>query len=99
MAGDGVFEACRERAPHPRPLPRKRGRGELQGFGGGVVLGGGLLGTAVLQSAVRERIAGSWPAAPITTCGSGVGGAVWLAARGLGVELPGGLHTALTSAR
>ncbi len=64
-----------------------------------VVLGGGLLGTAVLQSAVRERIAGTWPAAPITTCGSGVGGAVWLAARRLGVELPAGLHAALTTTR
>jgi N-acetylglucosamine kinase-like BadF-type ATPase len=62
-----------------------------------VVLGGGLLGTAILQSAVRERIARSWPGSPVTTCGSGVGGALWLAARGLGVELPAGLHAALTT--
>ena len=61
-----------------------------------VVLGGGLLGTTVLQTAVRERITRAWPDAPITTCGSGVGGAAWLAARGLGVALPEGLHAALT---
>jgi glucosamine kinase len=62
-----------------------------------VVLGGGLLGTSFLQAAVRERIARTWPDAPITTCGSGVGGAAWLAARSLGVELPDGLHAILTT--
>jgi len=62
-----------------------------------VVLGGGLLGTDLLRSAVTRRLAARWPGAPVTTCGSGVGGAAWLAARSLGVDLPPGLHAALTA--
>jgi N-acetylglucosamine kinase-like BadF-type ATPase len=62
-----------------------------------VVLGGGLLGTGVLRAAVTSRIQQEWPGAPVTTCGSGVGGAAWLATRNLGVGLPTGLHAALTA--
>lgn len=62
-----------------------------------VVLGGGLLGTDFLNAAVTRRIAQEWPGAPVTSCGSGVGGAAWLAARNLGVPLPAGLHAALTA--
>lgn len=62
-----------------------------------IVLGGGLLGTPLLQRAVRERVLREWPGSPMTTCGSGVGGAAWLAARRLGVELTPGLHAALTA--
>jgi N-acetylglucosamine kinase-like BadF-type ATPase len=62
-----------------------------------VVLGGGVLGTPRVRGATERRIRHRWPSATVTQCGSGVGGAAWLAARGLGVELPASLHAALTS--
>lgn len=62
-----------------------------------VVLGGGVLLTARVRSAVEQRVADRWRGAAITQCGSGVGGAAWLAARNLGVDLPATLHTTLTS--
>ncbi|KGN31451.1 hypothetical protein N802_03550 [Knoellia sinensis KCTC 19936] len=61
-----------------------------------VGLGGGLLGTPRLHQLVVERIADRWPGSAVRHTGSGVGGAAWLAARALGVELPDGLHAALT---
>ena len=63
-----------------------------------VVLGGGLLGTPRLNSLVTERIEREWPGAPVRHTRSGVGGAAWLAARNLGVELPAYLHATLTGA-
>lgn len=63
-----------------------------------VVLGGGMLGTARLRGLVEERIEARWPGAPVTRCGSGVGGAAWLAARDLGEDLPPDLHATLTGA-
>lgn len=62
-----------------------------------VVLGGGVLGTPRVRGATERRIRHRWPSATVTQCGSGVGGAAWLAARGLGVDLPASLHAALTS--
>ena len=62
-----------------------------------VVLGGGVLGTPRVRGATERRIRHRWPSATVTQCGSGVGGAAWLAARGLDVELPASLHAALTS--
>lgn len=62
-----------------------------------VVLGGGLLGTPRLRGLVTERVDGAWPGSPVRHTGSGVGGAAWLAARSLGVDLPDDLHATLTS--
>jgi N-acetylglucosamine kinase-like BadF-type ATPase len=63
-----------------------------------VVLGGGMLGTDRLRGLVEARIGERWPGAPVTRCGSGVGGAAWLAARSLGGQLPADLHATLTGA-
>ncbi|KGN37738.1 N-acetylglucosamine kinase [Knoellia subterranea] len=73
-------------------LTRVRGDGDESV----IVLGGGLLGTDRLDSHVSERIKARWPSAPVRHTGSGVGGAAWLAARALGVDLSDGLHAALT---
>jgi glucosamine kinase len=62
-----------------------------------VVLGGGVLLTARVRVAVEQRVQDRWPGAPVTQCGSAVGGAAWLAARNLGVDLPPDLHARLTS--
>jgi N-acetylglucosamine kinase-like BadF-type ATPase len=62
-----------------------------------VVLGGGLLGTTVLHDLVTGAIEREWPGSPVRHTGSGVGGAAWLAARGLGVDLDPGLHATLTA--
>nr|WP_240977824.1 BadF/BadG/BcrA/BcrD ATPase family protein [Knoellia sp. DB2414S] len=62
-----------------------------------VVLGGGLLGTPLLNGLVTERIEDGWPGSQVTHTGSGVGGAAWLAARSLGVDLPADLHATLTA--
>ena len=64
-----------------------------------VVLGGGLLGTDRLRAAVERRVADRWPGTPVRHTGSGVGGAAWLAALRVGVELPSHLHATLTGAR
>lgn len=60
-----------------------------------IVLAGSLLtaGT-VVGTRVRERLTEIFPAAPLSTASDGVGGAAWLAARGL-VTDPGALHKAL----
>ena len=63
-----------------------------------VVLGGGVLRTPPVLEAVQQRVGQRWPGADIRQSGSAVGGAAWLAARTLGVDLASGLHTALTSA-
>jgi N-acetylglucosamine kinase-like BadF-type ATPase len=62
-----------------------------------VVLGGGVLGTQRVRGAVERRVRDQWPGAELTQRGSGAGGAAWLAARSLGVELSPSLHLALTS--
>jgi len=62
-----------------------------------VVLGGGVLGTPRVRRATERRIRDLWPSASLTQCGSGVGGAAWLAARRLGVDVPSSLHAVLTS--
>jgi N-acetylglucosamine kinase-like BadF-type ATPase len=62
-----------------------------------VVLGGGLLGSSRLRDLVTDRIEGRWPGSAVRHTGSGVGGAAWLAARSLGLDLPAGLHATLTA--
>lgn len=62
-----------------------------------VVLGGGVLRTPRVLEAVRRRVGRQWPGAEVRQSGSAVGGAAWLAATTLGVDLAPGLHAALTA--
>nr|WP_281386821.1 BadF/BadG/BcrA/BcrD ATPase family protein [Jiangella mangrovi] len=67
-----------------------------------IVLAGSLLtGSTPLASLVRERLASSWPSAPVGVALDGAAGAAWLAARSLSPgdeDAAARLHAALFSA-
>lgn len=61
-----------------------------------VVIGGGLLGSTRLGELVADHILARWPRTTLSHTGSGAGGAAWLAARNLRIDLPASVHAALT---
>lgn len=90
-AAAGILESAADQLVATLSLVRDAGDETV------VVIGGGVLMTTVVRQAVERRVRDRWPSAPVAACGSAVGGAAWLAARRLGVELPPTLHATLTS--